>query len=241
MIRFGPFGFAPKLWPTVGAVALLVLFVALGNWQVRRAGEKREIEERFQHLAGRPAVTLPSRDEVAAEDLVFRRVEVEGSFVPEHAIYLDNKVHRGVAGYHVVTPLKIGPGPMHVLVNRGWVAGGASRAEPPAVMTPQGPVRIEGIAVLPPRRIVELSAQTVEGKVWENLVLDRYRAAHPLRIQPVVLEQHNDLGDGLARGWPRPAAGADRHLARALTWYLLAGVAVAYYLAVSVRRGDARS
>jgi len=241
VIRFGPFGFAPKPWPTVGAVALLVLFVALGNWQVRRAGEKREIEERFERMSGTPAVTLPARDEVAAADLVFRRVQVEGSFMPEHAIYLDNKVYRGVAGYEVVTPLRIGPGPMHVLVNRGWIAGGASRSEPPAVTTPVEPVRIEGIAVLPPRRIVELSAQTMEGKVWENLVLDRYRAAHPIRIQPVVLEQHNDLGDGLVREWPRPAAGADQHLARALTWYLLAAVAVAYYVAASVRRLDAQS
>ncbi|HEX6827970.1 MAG TPA: SURF1 family protein, partial [Burkholderiales bacterium] len=166
-------------------------------------------------------------------------VEVEGTFVPEHAVFLDNKVYRGVAGYHVVTPLRIGPGPMHVLVDRGWVAAGASRAEAPAVVTPPGQVRIEGIAVLPPRRIMELSTRTVEGRVWENLVLDRYRAAHPISIQPVVLEQRNDLGDGLVRDWPRPTSGAGMHLARAATWYLLAVVAAAYFLAVSLRRVNA--
>jgi surfeit locus 1 family protein len=236
VIRIGPYGFAPKPLPTVVAVALLALLISLGNWQVRRAAEKSEIAQRFERMTATAALALPARDEVAAEDLVFRRVEVEGSFVPEHAIYLDNKVHRGVAGYHVVMPLKIGQGPMHVLVNRGWIAAGASRAQPPRVQTPSQPVRIEGVAVLPPRRILELSAQTVEGRVWENLVLDRYRAAHPIAIQPVVLEQRNDLGDGLVREWARPAAGAEAHLARAVTWYLLAVVAAIYYLAVSVRR-----
>lgn len=236
MIRLGRFGFAPKLLPTLAAAALLVLLVSLGNWQVRRAGEKRDIAERFERMSTAAVLGLPARDEVVADDVVFRRVEAEGSFVPEHAIYLDNKVRRGVAGYHVVMPLRIGQGPMHVLVNRGWIAAGASRADLPQVETPAQPVRIEGIAVLPPRRIVELSAQTVEGKVWENLVLDRYRAAHPIAIQPVVLEQHNDLGDGLVREWPRPATGAEAHLARALTWYLLAAVVGVYYLVASVRR-----
>lgn len=241
MVRLGRFGFAPKLLPTLAAVSLLALLVSLGNWQVRRAGEKRDIGERFERMSAAAALALPARDEVAADGLVFRRVVAEGRFVPEHAIFLDNKVRRGVAGYHVVMPLIIGPGPMHVLVNRGWIAAGASRAQLPPVETPAQPVRIEGIAVLPPRRIVELSAQTVEGKVWENLVLDRYRAAHPIRMHPVVLEQHNDLGDGLVREWPRPATGAEAHLARALTWYLLAAVAAVYYVVISIRRLDAQS
>jgi surfeit locus 1 family protein len=236
VIRIGAYRYQPKLLPTLAAVVLLVLLVSLGNWQVRRAAEKRDIAERFERMTAAAALTLPAGGEVGAEDLVFRRVGVEGSFVPEHAIYLDNKVHRGVAGYHVLTPLRIGQGPMHVLVNRGWIAAGPSRAELPRVETPAQPVRIEGIAVLPPRRIMELSAQTVEGKVWENLVLDRYRAAHPIRIQPVVLEQHNDLADGLVRDWGRPATGAEAHLARALTWYLLAAVVGVYHLVASVRR-----
>jgi hypothetical protein len=38
-----------------------------------------------------------------------------------------------------------------------------TRQELPAVATPHGPVRVEGIALLPSRRYVELLSQTASG------------------------------------------------------------------------------
>lgn len=234
MIRFGKLKFRASLWPSLAAVAALALLVALGNWQMNRAVEKRQIQARFEAMSRQPAIAAPSV-RIELRDLLFRKVEASGEFVPEHMIYLDNKIHRGRVGYHVVMPLKIGNGPMHVLVNRGWAPAGPDRGVLPVVATPKGPVRIEGIAMAPPRNILELSSQTVQGKVWENLVLDRYARRVPFPIQPIVIEQSDAAPDPLVREWEPPDAGAGKHQARALTWYALAFAVAVIYVVVNVR------
>lgn len=88
------YSFRPRLWALVLAGAACAAGIALGNWQSRRADEKREAP---------------------------RRVVIEGEFVPRHTVYLQNKTRRGRVGYEVVTPLRLAGTASHVLVNRGWV------------------------------------------------------------------------------------------------------------------------
>ncbi len=239
MIRIGGFEFQAGLWPSVATVAVIGLLVSLGNWQVSRAAEKRQLQNRFDDMGGQPVIAVPS-SRLKPGEILFRKVEAAGTFVPEHLIYLDNKIYRGAAGYHVVMPLKIGDGPMHVLVNRGWIPAGTDRGKLPAVATPHDSIRIEGIAVVPTRKILELSPQTVQGKVWENLVIERYEQHVPIQIQPIVIEQTSDARDGLVRDWGRPDAGVDKHQARALTWYMLALTVAIIYVVVNVRRVQAQ-
>ena len=73
-------------------------------------------------------------------------MHLRGQFLPERTLYLDNRVLQGRAGYNVVTPLQMGPDGPLVLVNRGWIAVGQTRAVLPAVPVPQGPVQVEGMA-----------------------------------------------------------------------------------------------
>ena len=68
-----------------------------------------------------------------------------GVFVPERTVLLDNKVRHHRAGYEVVTPLRLNG--VHVLVNRGWVEAGRTRADLPQVPVPGGEVRVEGVAL----------------------------------------------------------------------------------------------
>ncbi|MBI2313168.1 MAG: SURF1 family protein [Betaproteobacteria bacterium] len=213
--------------------------VSLGNWQVSRAAEKRALQARYDDMGRHAAIAVPA-SRMNPEDVLFRRVEATGEFVPEHMIYLDNKIHRGAVGYQVVMPLRIGNGPMHVLVNRGWAPAGGDRSVLPAVATPRGPVKVEGMATVPTQKILELSPETVQGRVWENLVLERYEQRMPIRIQPVVIEQTGAAGDGLVREWERPDAGVGKHQVRALTWYLLALTVAIIYVVVNVRRIEAQ-
>ncbi len=86
--------------------------------------------------------------------------------------FLDNKVLRGVAGYRVFTPLAIEGGDMHVLVDRGWIAAG-DRSRLPTVTTPEGVLTIEGLAVIPSRRFLELAPEESTGALRQNLVIER--------------------------------------------------------------------
>jgi surfeit locus 1 family protein len=223
-----------RLVPTLAAVAAVVLTAYLGNWQLDRAAGKLALQAQADLAERQPPVRV-SAEAVGPETLAFRRVEAEGEFRPELTIYLDNRVQQGVVGYEVLTPLQVGPA-MYVMVNRGWVRVGATREALPAVRTPAGRVHVDGLAIVPSRRYLELSAQTVSGRVWQNLDLEDYARRHRLQLQPVLIQQGNDLEDGLVRAWRRPDTGVDKHRAYALQWFTMSAVIVVIYLVAHVRR-----
>ncbi len=224
----------PYWLPTVAAVGGIALTAVAGNWQLDRAHEKERLQQAYE-LGAAAAALILSATPVEAQPLLFRPIEATGEFVPRAAVLLDNKVLAGVTGYHVIMPLRIAGSPKHVLVNRGWVAAGPDRKRLPDVRTPAGSVTVVGIAVLP-GRFLELSGAQPSGPVWQNLTIERYRRRMQLDIQPVVIEQQNDLGDGLVRSWSGPDVGAARHYGYAVQWFSLCGLIVFFYVFFHVRR-----
>jgi surfeit locus 1 family protein len=227
--------FRPAIVPGAAALVAMALAVALGNWQLRRAEEKIALGRNLDDAARRAVLALPP-SLVDAHGYEFNRVSVRGEYLAGHTILLDNKVLRGVAGYQVLTPLKIAGGDVHVLVNRGWVAAGVRRDNLPQVRTPAGTVTVEGLAVVPGGHVFELSSNTEDGIVWQNLVLARYEKWSGLKLQPIVLQQTGDFADGLIRAWERPDTGADRHRGYAFQWYALAMTILISYVALSFKR-----
>ncbi|HTH93849.1 MAG TPA: SURF1 family protein [Rhodocyclaceae bacterium] len=207
---------------------LTLLFIAAGFWQVARAHYK----ERLQAEMAAAASEAPLHAGAALLDAHvahMHRLEARGSWMPERAILLDNKVQDGVVGYEVVTPLKLEKSDTVLLVDRGWIAAPPLRSELPDVTTPDGTVSVAGIARIPNPRFIELGSQVVTGRVWQNLTIERYATWSGLRVQPVMLYQEDGAVDGLVRVAAAPEAigiNADRHRVYALTWFSLAGVTV---------------
>ena len=227
--------FRVSLWPTAAAIFFIIVTVMLGNWQLSRAQEKEDRQTQLNQLSQQPVISIPTSS-IRLEDYQFRKVEVQGTYVPTHTIYLDNKINRGRAGYQIITPVRLGESSMHVLINRGWVVAGRTRSELPDIPTPAGKVKISGIVESPTIRTLELSTETVSGQVWENLHLDRYRKATGLTLQPLVVLQENDVQDGLLREWTRPDSGASRNLGYAFQWFSMALAIIILYLVLNVKR-----
>lgn len=227
--------FQPRFITTLAAAAGIALTLTAAGWQLGRAHEKEGLAARLEALAREPPVSLTAA-EVSAADVEGRRVTARGQFEPRYAVLIDNRVRRGVAGYHVLMPLAIDGGGRHVLVNRGWIAGAADRSRLPEVKTPAGTVEITGLAVTPSRRFLELSANATEGKVWQNLTLERYRQAVPIPLQPIVIQQESPLEDGLAREWDPPDFGVNMHYGYVFQWLALALTILVFYIVTHVRR-----
>lgn len=204
----------------LAAAAGIALTLALGNWQLGRGQEKTALKARLEQLAREPAINVSTR-ELAAPDVELRRVEARGTYEPKYRVLIDNRVSHGVAGYHVVMPLRLGDG---------------SRL--PEVKTPSGTVSVSGLAVAPGKRFFEISTKVAEGNVWQNLTLERYRQAVPIAIQPFVIQrdQQDAAGDGLIREWLPPDLGADTHYGYAIQWFALSAVILIFYLVTHVRR-----
>jgi surfeit locus 1 family protein len=226
-------------WITALAAATgMALTLALANWQLNRAHEKEGLATRLAVLAKDAPVSLPAAV-MKAQDVEWRRVTARGRFEPRYGVLIDNRIRHGVAGYHVVMPLEIGStrgGGRYVLVNRGWIAGNPDRARLPEVKTPGATIEITGLATVPSHRFLELSSRAAEGKVWQNLTLDRYREAFPIAVQPVVIQQESPLDDGLVREWDPPNLGVDKHYGYAFQWFALSATLFVFYLVTHVRR-----
>jgi surfeit locus 1 family protein len=215
-------------WPLAATVLGVAAALALGSWQLDRAGEKRELRARYDARTAEPPINV-SRVALAAADVELRRVEATGTFDPRHTIYIDNRIHRSVPGYEVVTPLRLEGGELHVLVNRGWIARTEDRAELPPVATPSGRVSVSGVAVIPRPRTLELTDAVIEGRIWQNLTVERYRAAVPIAIQPFMIQQESAIEDGLVREWQALDFGVDKHYGYAFQWFALAATILVFY------------
>ena len=223
----------PRWLPTLAALLGVALTVAAGNWQLNRAHQKERLQQGYERGSTDSPILLSSTL-IAAEDVRLRRVELAGTFDPKGLVLLDNKILDGRAGYEVIMPVRIGDSPMHVLVDRGWVAVGADRKVLPEIRTPDTLVKIRGIATVP-GRFLELSKVESSGPVWQNLTIERYIARTGLQVQPVVVQQQNELPDGLARSTQRPDFGIAKHYGYAVQWFSFCGLIVFLYLYFHVK------
>jgi surfeit locus 1 family protein len=213
------------LVPTVATILAVTVFVSAGNWQRGRMAQKEALLARYEAAAREAPSGLPANG-ASVDDLRYRRVEVAGRFDADRQILIDNRVHDGRAGYHVVAPLLLDDG-RAVLVNRGWIAAGATRAEVPASPPPTGRVVVRGRLALPAEAL-RLGGEAPSGVVWPHLDPARFAAATGLAVSPVVVEQSADgaPADGLVRDWPRPDFGIDKHRIYMGQWYLFAALAL---------------
>ena len=75
-------------------------------WQYGRGQQKSALAAHIEQLAREAPIQVTSR-ELDARDVELRRVEARGTFDPQYAIFLDNRVRHGVVGYHVIMPLRL--------------------------------------------------------------------------------------------------------------------------------------
>lgn len=225
--------FRPRWWGLVLTVVGCAAFIALGNWQGRRAEQKRVLQAHFDAAFNGPALQLPD-SVVRPADYVLRRVAARGKFLAKYTVLLEDKLYHGRVGYQVITPLCLGSAKICVLVNRGWTPAVAHRAVP-AIHTPGGRLRIDGLALARFPRALDPSHGKYAGRLWINVGVKQFEAWSGLRLQPIVIEQLSRDDDGLIRDWPRPDAHVTMNESYQMQWYSFAGLAVILFLALSFR------
>lgn len=234
--------------PFIATVLLVVLGILLGNWQTRRAAEKTALQARLNERSAAPPLVLGAA-QVDPAAIEYRHVVVNGEFVPDWPVFLDNRPNQGRSGFVLLMPFKIaGSGDSssdkYVLVERGWLPRGAEHDSVPRIVTPAGQVRIEGIAVLRPARVLQLGTPTSlkPGAIVQNLEPAEFARASGLSLQPFVLEQTGTdiagpggAGPALVRDWPAPGIDVARHRGYAFQWYGLAVMTFLFFVITGFR------
>jgi surfeit locus 1 family protein len=239
-IEFGNRSFAPRPFTTLLTIVLIVMLVSLGRWQLHRAAEKRVLFDAF--AAGSDAVR--PIDAETARVPRYSQVEARGHYDATRQILIDNMFNAERAGYFVITPFALQGGGW-LLVNRGWVPFGASRADRPAIPVASEQRRIRGRAdnlpspgihmgsaapLAPPYPVV--ANFPTHAELAQLLKESSWASAADL----VLLDSAEP--DGYARNWAPPGFPPVRHIGYAVQWFALALALAVIYIVTNIRRGQ---
>ena len=237
-IQVGNRTFEPKAFTTLLTVALLALLVSLGRWQLHRAAEKRVLFDSFAAGSG----ATRALDLETPKLPRYSQVEAAGHYDDTRQILIDNMINADRAGYFVITPFSLQGGGW-VLVNRGWIPLGKSRADRPAIPVAGDPRRIRGradnlpspgirlgkpAALAPPYPVVANFptqpdiAQLFKESQWTP-------AADSILLDPAE-------ADGFVRNWGPPGFPPIRHIGYAVQWFGLALALAVIYVVTNFRR-----
>jgi surfeit locus 1 family protein len=223
-------------------VAVCVLFVNLGFWQIRRLEERRlENVVMVNRLAEDP---LPIEDLIIGagtdlDSLEFRGATATGEFEPSDEVLLRSQVHEGLAGWHVITPLVLSDG-RAVLVNRGWVPLEMDAVPVPAA-PPIGSVTVSGWISL--SRLRQSGGATEpEGRLTHiaRVDVDRLQDQMPFELLPVyIVSSETDATIPITIARPI-TTDEGPHLLYAIEWFSFTLISVVGYFFL-LRRAVRRS
>ncbi len=250
-----------RVWLAVVLLGVIgTIFVGLGNWQLDRADQRRDVAAMIE--SGRQSAPTELSETVDPTALKpWQSAQATGQWMPQFSVLLDNRNLDGKPGFWLATPLKLSPN-LAILVLRGWVARPIGQYNPFPVIT-QGSDRITVAGELamrvpqlyelakddghsirpvavsedgPERTAVNLKKLTQ----LQNVSIDAMSEATGLKFLPVVLMQTNASdAQALKQQWPTPSIDADTNIGYAMQWFsfsVIAFVAMGVLLWRSRRR-----
>ncbi len=236
-MRIGNREFRPSAGLTLITVIAVAVLVKLGFWQLDRAEQKRALLTSFIDGTTQTPQWGPLADDVAREAR-YMQLAVTGRYDGSRQFLLDNMVHQGRAGFHVLTPFALKDQQGWLLVNRGWIPVAGNRESLPAVEVDDNRRTISGRIDFLPRPGLRLDGATAEAG-WPRVVvfpeMGTLSAALGQQLYEYVLLLAPEAEDGFLREWRPAISGPGRNLAYAVQWFALALTVSIIYVALNVR------
>ncbi len=201
-------------------------FAALGVWQVERRAWKLDLIARVDariHAAPEPVPGPAAWSNLGAPEIEYRRVWATGRYLPGADTRVQALTERG-PGFWLLTPLRTDEG-FTVLVNRGFVPAEARTGFAPD----SGLVRVVGLLRLSEPGGGFLRTNDPGAGRWYSRDVAAIAAIdHLAPVAPFFIDADaSGNGEGRPVGGLTVVAFRNAHLAYALTWFALAGLAVA--------------
>ncbi|WP_239024084.1 SURF1 family protein [Paraglaciecola marina] len=219
------------------SVASLVTFFAvvimftLGVWQIQRAQEKTDRLLSIQEAENAGQMTLHNLLKDNSNNMLDMPISMEGETDPFRYFLVDNKIHQGRVGYHVLVPIKTLQG--WVLANFGWIAAMNSRNTLPAVKLHSDLTEYFGMVAIPTKNVMVQETAKLDGewpKLLQQVDIEIMQQHLQQDLLPFVVLLNQDLESGFERHWQRVVMPPEKHLAYAAQWFLLAIAAVVIFV-----------
>lgn len=216
----------------LAALLSAALMARLGFWQLERAQQKLTAQALLDARAGLPPLTGPELARQRPDQALHRPVALQGRWLAERTVFLDNRPMQGRVGFFVVTPLRLADGAGTVLVQRGWLPRHQIHHDQlPPLVTPSGVVSVTGRLEAAPSRLFEL-AGSPNGPIRQNLDPAAFSVeiSEPLLPFTVIESDAGPTTDGLLRQWPAADLGLQKHYGYAFQWFALCALISGLYV-----------
>ena len=215
------------LLPVLCVVGVL-LFTALGIWQVERLAWKLDLIARVDRRIHAPPVAVPAPGQWSMLDpkaIEYRHVAVAGRYRHDQETLVDALTERG-AGYWVLTPLVTGMGT--ILVNRGFVPSDHADRRTRAAGNFEELVIITGLLRLSEPRGRVLRRNDPFANRWYSRDVVAIAKARVLgAVAPFFIDADAAVNPGgLPIGGLTVVTFRNAHLVYALTWFALAALSL---------------
>jgi surfeit locus 1 family protein len=237
-MRMGSLEFRPGRWPSLITLILFGILMSLGFWQLDRAAQKRTLLAAYDGGGDDTVVQIDAHSGALA-GMQYRFASANGRYDPAHQFLLDNRTHQGVAGYQVLSVLRLADGEKGLLVNRGWIPLGASREHLPELPLNDDWRQVVGRIKHPSSAGFRLGEEQPRNR-WPYRIqfLDLERLAGELGypLLPLVLLLNPDQTDGFVREWNPLTFGPERNVGYAVQWFGLAAALLVIYIFVNLKQ-----
>jgi len=207
----------------------------LGFWQLSRAEQKIQLQQAIDQQAQLPPLDLAQLHvDPSAWAQTHRRVVLQGEWLNDKTVFLDNRAHRGRVGFWVMTPLRLKAGQV-VWVQRGWVERDAlDPRKMPLLPPPTNNQTVEARIAPPLSQIFELGRSELSPaeklpQIRANLDLAQMQALVQDNVLALVVQTGTD-SDSLRRDWFEVGVTADKNRAYAFQWFALSALMAFLYL-----------
>ena len=218
-------------------LAVVVIFVKLGMWQLDRADFKDLVKGKFESRLEIDYQLFSAGDSLV--DIDYRNLILEGNFDVNRTILVDNKLFEGRVGYDVLTPFILSGSQKVVLVNRGWVALGDSRDILPVIERPVILNKVKGIASVPNTEGFRMGGVSLTDS-WPQVVpftdVDAMQESFQGGLLPLVIWLAPDQPGYYQRSWNPVWADPEKSRAYALQWFIFALIAIGLYFFLNLRK-----
>jgi len=247
-LQIGNYLFAPRLIPMLVAIVLVPLLALLGVWQLDRADQKREIDDGVKQAQAKHPLDLNavisnnSNDQYDFKKESYRSALITGHYDGQRQYLLDNRTHKGRAGFHVLSVFLLdGSSNKAILINRGWIPYKGTRDNIPDISITDDTMVVGGVMKQQARSIVlNENSNTVVKSTYPKLIQSiRLTAlARELRIDllPVIIELEKEDKAGFIRDWQPYYGSIDKHNAYALQWFSFSAILLFLFIKLNTKK-----
>jgi cytochrome oxidase assembly protein ShyY1 len=217
--------------------------IKLGFWQIDRALEKEQRQQRISELSQRQALSLAqvltlSGLQDGINDLP---IQLKGDFVSDKVFLLDNQPNKSRLGYRVYQIIESNGDA--ILVNLGWVQGSIDRNILPEISPITGQHTITGNV----REVevgIQLQAQNLTNPSWplrvQQIELDKFSALIGKKLLPFVVYLDKNETIGYIKNWQPIVMPPEKHRAYAFQWFslALAWISLMVWAAIKMAKKD---